>query len=317
MLDHAPDGMERDGPRRMTGEGAAGGDGRLAAFRQHRPLLLSIAYRMIGSWADAEDVVQETFVRWQQTAEEIASPRAFLVTVASRLCINHLESARVRREEYVGQWLPEPVMTGAGDPDAMVQMDESLSMAFLMLLERLTPPERAVFLLREVFEYEYEDIATIVGQSATTCRQILRRARQHVVDVRRRFTPSPQQREGLVRRFVEASAGGDIRGLVTLLAEDVVVYADGGGKAAALPKPVRGGWRVARLLVSALRKFVPPRAERRIVPINGAPGVVTYLDGRPISVLGFDVDDRRIAAVYIVTNPDKLSRLPLLVTAAS
>lgn len=308
--------MQGNAPRTMralTG-GSAGAAPRLDAFRQHRPLLLSVAYRMLGSRADAEDVVQETFLRWQQARDQnIASPRAFLVTITSRLCINLLDSARVRRAEYVGQWLPEPVVTGPGDdPDALVRMDESLSMAFLMLLERLTPPERAVFLLREVFDYDYEDIASIVGQGATTCRQILRRARQHVADVRRRFTPSREEREGLVRRFVEASTGGDMRGLLALLAEDVVLYADGGGKAAAVPKPVRGSSRVARLAVKAIRKFVAPESERRILPVNGAPGVVTYLDRRAVAVLAVDVDDGRISAVYIVTNPDKLARVPVL-----
>lgn len=314
MPDHPATRMDRDSPPGVTRDA----EGRAETFRQHRPLLLSVAYRMLGSWADAEDVVQETFVRWQQTTDAIASPRAFLVTIASRLCINQLESARARREEYVGQWLPEPVMTGAaGDPDAMVRMDESLSMAFLVLLERLTPPERAVFLLREVFDYEYDEIAAIVGQRPSTCRQILRRARQHVVGARPRFQSSPQERAGLVRRFVEASTSGDMHDLVALLAHDVVVYADGGGKAAAVPNPVRGVGRVARLIAGAVRKFVPADAERRILPINGTPGVVTYVEGRPFSALTLDVDGGRIAAVYIVTNPDKLGALPRLAEIAS
>jgi RNA polymerase sigma-70 factor, ECF subfamily len=282
------------------------------AFRRHRPLLLSIAYRMLGSWSDAEDVLQEAFVRWLQTTDEIASPRAFLVTVASRLCINHLDSARVRREHYVGQWLPEPVVTATDDPDGLLRLDESLSTAFLVLLERLTPPERAVFLLREVFEYEYDDIAAIVGQSATSCRQILRRARQHVADVRPRFTPSAEEREKLLRRFVEASVGGDMRELVALLARDVTAYTDGGGKAPAVPNLVHGSERVARMVVKAVAKFVPAGVERRILPINGAPGVVTYHEGRPLSVVTLDVDGDRIVAVYLVTNPEKLVHVPLL-----
>src|SRR5712675_3200105 len=153
----------------------------LAAFEQHRGLLFSVAYRMLGSVADAEDMLQETFIRWQQAPDDdIRSPRAFLVTIISRLCINHLQSARVQREEYVGQWLPEPIVTGPGsDPLGIIRVDESLSMAFLVLLERLTPIERAVFLLHEVFEYEYSEVAAVLGQSEVNCRQILRRARQH------------------------------------------------------------------------------------------------------------------------------------------
>ncbi len=292
-------------------------ESRVDAFRRHRPLLLSIAYRMLGTWADAEDMVQDTFVRWQRAAEqEIASPRAFLVTITSRLCINHLESARVRREEYVGQWLPEPFVSApGGDPDAIVHVDESVSMAFLVLLERLTPPERAVFLLREVFDYPYEEIATVVGQSATTCRQILTRARRHVSEARRCAPVSPQHRVALVERFVEASAGGDLRRLVALLAEDVVLYADGGGKAAAIPRPVRGAERVSRLLANAVRKFIPEDVERRVLEVNGAPAIVTFRHGAPLSVVSLDVDGDRITAIYIVSNPDKLHRLPRLADA--
>src|SRR5947208_911536 len=162
---------------------------RLATFDQYRSLLFSVAYRMLGSVADSEDMLQDTFIRWQQAPEEeIRSPRSFLVTVISRLCINHLQSARVQREEYVGQWLPEPIVTGsASDPLELIRIDETISMAFLVMLERLTPVERAVFLLREVFEYEYSEIASALGQTEANCRQILRRARQHVSDMRPRF----------------------------------------------------------------------------------------------------------------------------------
>jgi len=294
-------------------------DARLDAFTQNRPLLWSIAYRMLGSWADAEDVVQETFVRWQRTTEqEIASPRAFLVTIVSRLCINQLQSARARREEYVGQWLPEPVPTSqAGDLDAALRVDESLSTAFLVLLEKLTPAERAVFLLREVFEYEYDEIADIVGQNAINCRQILRRARQHVADCRPRFTSSPEQRSGLAQQFIDASRRGDMRGLLDLLSDDVVFYADGGGKAAAIPHPVRGADAVARLLINAQRKFVPAGVETRILPLNGQPGVIAYLAEQPTSAVTFGVAEGRIAAIYLVTNPEKLRALPLRRDCAS
>src|SRR6201998_7602 len=176
---------------------------RLATFDQYRGLLFSVAYRMLGSVADTEDMLQETFIRWQQASiEEVRSPRAFLVTIITRLCINHLQSARVQREEYVGEWLAEPLVTDpASDPLGVVKGDESLSMAFLLLLERLTPMGRAVFLLREVFEYEYEEIANVLGQSEANCRQILRRARQHVGDVRRRFDASAREHRDLLCRF--------------------------------------------------------------------------------------------------------------------
>lgn len=287
----------------------------LETFNQHRALLSSIAYRMLGSWADAEDAVQEAFVRWQRAAgQEIASPRSFLVTIVSRLCINQLQSARARREEYTGQWLPEPILTGPADGlDAAFRVDESLSTAFLMLLERLSPAERAVFLLREVFEYEYDEIAPIVEQSATTCRQILRRARQHVTAGRPRFATSLQQRRALAQQFLDASRTGDLRSLLQLLSTDVVFYSDGGGKAPAIPKPVQGADGVARLVINAQQKFVPTRVESRILPINGVPGVVTYAAGRAFSAVSFDFVQDRISAIYLVTNPDKLDHLPMLV----
>jgi len=192
---------------------------RLATFDQHRSLLFSIAYRMLGSVADAEDMLQETFIRWQQAGEEdVRSPRAFLVTIISRLCITHLQSARVRREEYVGQWLPEPLVTNPGnDPLQAIHVDESLSMAFLVLLERLTPVERAIFLLREVFEYEYSDISAVLGQSEANCRQILTRARQHVNALRPRFKASMRKRNDLLERFLRAATSGDMDALLSLL----------------------------------------------------------------------------------------------------
>ncbi len=287
---------------------------RLDVFHQHQGLLFSIAYRMLGSAADAEDMLQETFIRWQQTSEaEIQSPRAYLVTIISRLCINHLQSARVQREEYVGQWLPEPLLTGsASDPSATSRIDESLSMAFLVLLERLTPVERAVLLLREVFDYEYSEIARILGQNEPNCRQILRRARQHIAQIRPRFDPSPQQRERLLRQFLEASSRGDMEGLLALLSSEIVLYSDGGGKAAAVPNPIYGPENVTRFLFGVLRKVVPTNVVRRVAQINGQPGFVGYLDGRPYSVLTMDVTDGRIRNIYIVTNPEKLERLPIL-----
>jgi RNA polymerase sigma-70 factor, ECF subfamily len=287
---------------------------RLATFDQYRSLLFSIAYRMLGSVADAEDMLQESFIRWQQASvDEIQSPRAFLVTIISRLCINHLQSARVRREEYVGQWLPEPLVTDPGnDPLGILRVDESLSMAFLVLLERLTPVERAVFLLREVFEYEYSEIAAMLGQSEVNCRQILRRARQHVSAVRPRFKASAQKQYDLLERFLHATGSGDMDGLLALLARDVVLYADGGGKAIAVPNLIHGADKVARGVLGGLQKLVPKNLARRIAVVNGEPGVVSYLNGKPFSVVTLDCSEGSIRAIYLVTNPEKLSHLPKL-----
>ena len=188
-------------------------------------------------------------------------------------------------------------------------------MAFLVLLERLTPVERAVLLLREVFDYEYSEIARILGQNEPNCRQILRRARQHIAQIRPRFDPSPQQRERLLRQFLEASSRGDMEGLLALLSSEIVLYSDGGGKAAAVPNPIYGPENVTRFLFGVLRKVVPTNVVRRVAQINGQPGFVGYLDGRPYSVLTMDVTDGRIRNIYIVTNPEKLERLPTLPVA--
>lgn len=266
---------------------------------------------MLGSVADAEDMLQETFIRWQRASDqEIRSTRAFLVTVVSRLCINHLQSMRVRREEYVGQWLPEPVITERDtDPFSLLRVDESLSMAFLVLLERLAPVERAVFLLREVFDYDYSAIAQILGKDEDNCRKIFSRARQHVAEIRPRFVTPPQQRERLLAEFMQATASGDMDGLVALLADDAILYADGGGKGPALPNSVHGPVDIARAILGSLNKLVPRNLANRPLQVNGEPGVVSYLDGRPYSVITFDVADGRINSIYVVTNPQKLTHL--------
>jgi RNA polymerase sigma-70 factor, ECF subfamily len=287
---------------------------RLATFDQYRSLLFSVAYRMLGRVADAEDMLQETFMRWQQAPDqEIRSPRAFLVTIISRLCINHLQSARVQREEYVGTWLPEPIVSGPGsDPLELVRVDESLSMAFLVMLERLTPVERAVFLLREVFEYEYSEIANVLGQSEANCRQILSRARQHVAAMRPRFKTSQRKKTDLLERFLKATGSGDLEGLVALLSRDVVLHSDGGGKAVAAPNLIRGADKVARGALGTLKKLMPKNLVTRLAQVNGEPGIVSYLNGKPYSVLTFDASEGHIQTIYVVTNPEKLARLPEL-----
>jgi len=271
-------------------------------FSEYRPLLLSIAYRMLGSVADAEDIVQDAFIKWQQTRAGVDSPRAFLVTIVSRLCINHLKSARVQREQYVGSWLPEPVPT---TPPA----DDSLSIALLLVLERLSPIERAVFLLREVFDYEYAEVARIVEHTEAACRQILHRAKDHIKMSRPRFQASVEHREDLLHRFRNAVRHGDIDGLVSLLCDDVVLYADGGGKTPAVLFPIHGAARVLRFLTRAPGRLLARNLVQSVRSINGQPAVVSMLDGRPHSVFAFDVVGDRIHEIFIVANPDKLAAI--------
>lgn len=289
----------------------------IATFNEHRALLFSIAYRMLGGRADAEDMLQETFLRWQgASVAEIQDARAFLVTVLTRLCINQLQSARAKREEYFGQWLPEPLLTGpAPDLPRIPGLDGSLSMAFLILLERLSPAERAVFLLREVFDYEYNEIAGMLTTSEANCRQIFRRAKQHITEGRPRFDVSQQRRETLLQQFIETSLNGDVRGLFALLAKDVVLYTDGGGKATAVPNPIYGAEAVVRFFLGGRKKLLPAGITRRFAEINGQPGVIAYHHGKIFGVLSLDVADGRVHNIYIVRNPDKLARLPDLPSA--
>ncbi|MBV8100320.1 MAG: RNA polymerase sigma-70 factor [Verrucomicrobia bacterium] len=287
---------------------------RLATFDQYRGLLFSIAYRMLGTIADAEDMLQETFIRWHQSGDQdIRSPRAFLVTIISRLCMNHLQSARVQREEYIGEWLPEPLLTDPNsDPLKALKIDESLSMAFLILLERLTPIERAVFLLHEVFNYKHTEIAEILGQSEANCRQVLRRARQHVGDVSRRLKASTQDNTDLLDRFLQATRTGDMEGLLALLARDVVLHSDGGGKAIALAAQIKGAEKVARGILRSMEKQLPKEVVGHVSYINGKRAVIGYLHGKPFSVVSVNVRKGRIKDVFVVTNPDKLTHLPRL-----
>jgi RNA polymerase sigma-70 factor (ECF subfamily) len=307
--------MPKDDGRSALGEGQrpdAEDSSRLTAFNQYRGLLFSIAYRMVGSVADAEDILQEAFIRWQQASDnDIRSPKSFLITIVSRLCINHLQSARVQREEYVGQWLPEPLATDSGsDPSGILRADESLSMAFLVMLERLTPIERAVFLLREIFDHKYSEIAPPLGLSEANCRQILLRARRHVRAVRPRFRASAREHDDLLDRFRQATGSGDMDALLALLSSDAVLHSDGGGKAPALPNLILGSDRIARALLGGLARRVQKNLVQRIVQINGASGVISYLDGQPQSVLTLDTAEGRIRGIYVVTNPEKLVRLP-------
>jgi RNA polymerase sigma-70 factor (ECF subfamily) len=292
----------------------AGASSRLAAFDEHYRLLFSIAYRMTASVADVEDLLQETFIRWQQAPQsEIRSSQAFLVTILTRLCINHLQSARIRREQYVGQWLPEPIASDPeSDPSLAAAVYDSLSMAFLVLLERLTPVERAVFVLREVFDYEYPDIARTLGRSQAGCRQLFRRAQQNIGDARRRFTASALERRQLLERFLQAARGQDMTGLLDLFSSDVVLRSDGGGKAVAVPNLIQGAENVARAILGALGRLVPKNLVSRVTQMNAAPAIIGYLDRKPYSVTSLGAGEGHILEIYVVTNPDKLSHLPEL-----
>lgn len=276
------------------------------AFDQYRGLLFAVAYRMLGSATDAEDIVQEAFVRWLQAGEEkVQSPRAYLSTIVVRLCINQAESARAQREVYTGSWLPEPVLTSYHPEMAeTVMLGETLSFAFLVLLEQLGPLERAVFLLREVFEYDYAEIAEMVNKSETNCRQILRRAHQHLDRHRPRFAASHEQQARLTEQFIRASASGDMQGLLNLLTDDIVFVGDGGGKAPVALKPVRGADKVARGTMGGMRFFA--QMQTRTEEVNGRPAIVGYLDGHPCGVLICEIEGDRISQIYAVLNPEKL-----------
>src|ERR687887_2179895 len=244
-------------------------------YEELRPLLFSIAYRMVSSVSDAEDIVQEAFLRAHAADVEIESPKAYLSAIVTRLSIDHLKSARVRREQYVGEWLPEPLLTDS-EPDAAAQAEtaDSLSMAFLVLLENLTPVERAVFLLREVFDYDYGEIATIVERSEDNCRQLYVRARRHIDEGRPRFEASRQQRDELAERFLAAAQQGNTNALIEMLAADVVVYGDGGGKAPSWPQPIYGRERVAKLMAGTFTQAARLGALLQLTHVNGQPGVM-------------------------------------------
>ncbi|TDX08402.1 RNA polymerase sigma-70 factor [Kribbella sp. VKM Ac-2566] len=284
------------------------------AFEELRPLMFSIAYRMLASVAEAEDVVQEAFVRHQQALEQgvdIASPKAYLSAVVARLSIDLLRSAVKRRETYVGQWLPEPLLTDAeADPQVQAEQADSLSMAFLLVLERLNPVERAVFLLHDVFSYEYDEIATIVGKSETNCRQLAARARRHVKAEKPRFEASAEQRDALAGRFFAAFTQGDVEGLIGMLAADVVAYGDGGGKAPQWSMPVVGADRVARLFVGMSRDITKYGITVEPHEVNGQPGAILRMaDGQLVNVFVLDIIDGVVQTVRSVINPDKLRHL--------
>ena len=281
-------------------------------FAELRPLLSSIAYRMLGSVAEAEDVVSEAYLRWSRVQDtEVQSPKAFLSAVVTRLCIDQLRSTRVKRETYVGPWLPEPVLTGSQgsfEPSERAELADTLSMGFLILLESLTPVERAVFLLREVFGYEYSEVAEIVGRSEANCRQIALRARKHVEARRPRFEASEHARRQITERFLRACESGDLQGLLSFLSDDIVLWSDGGGRAQAARRPIVGAHSVARFLLGLIKRW-HGRLQIDPAEINGQPGYL-LVDKEPIGAVALDLGgdtEPRITGIRIVVNPDKLA----------
>ncbi|AXQ28597.1 RNA polymerase sigma-70 factor [Solimonas sp. K1W22B-7] len=289
------------------------------SFEPYRRSLLGLAYRMLGSMAEAEDVVQDAYLRWHGTDRAtVEQPRAFLGRTVTRLCLDELKSARMQREEYIGPWLPEPLLDEAAlAPDQASEFADDLSMALLLTLERLSPLERAAFLMHDVFDLDYPEVARTLRRSEEACRQLASRARSQVRRERPRYQPSAEERQRLTLAFAGAIGCGDIEALTRLLAEDAVFYSDGGGKVAAARKPILGALRIARFLTGLVRK--PLIAQRqlggtgplglKLAPVNGMPGMVLGMGGRIVQTYALEIREGRIAAVYVTRNPEKLAHL--------
>lgn len=285
-------------------------------FEEHRSLLFAMAYNMLGSAMEAEDIVQEAYLRYRATPpESIRKLKSFLMTVVHHLCLDHLKSAQVRRELYVGPWLPEPIITGEGasprSPLHQITDRESISMAFLVLLESLSPLERAVFLLRQVFDYEYAEIAEITGRNEAACRQLVSRAKKHIRENRPRFPASPEEHAKMVNRFMEACMAGDMDGLMGLLADDVTAWSDSGGKIpGAARRPIQGRDKVARA-ITALLGHVPQGTTVEMIEANGLPALLMRIRAQTVGVITLEVEGKYIRALRNVANPDKLAHLNL------
>lgn len=281
------------------------------AFEHYRVLLFSIAYRMTGSGSDAEDLVQETYLRYQASAsQEIVSLKAYLTTIITRLALDYLKSARITREQYMGTWLPEPVLTSedGGFSLADLEQQEAISLAFLRLLEALSPPERAVFLLHEIFDYPFSEIGSMLEKSPANCRQIFHRARQALQDKRARFEPEPQRQRQLLLSFLSASQAGDMAALTSLLAQDAVSWSDGGGKVQTNLKPIYGQQAVARFWPSVMRKNQRPLTFT-LAEINGGPATLFWEEGRLAGVISLTLNAEGIQEIYALLNPEKLAYL--------
>ncbi|HEY1174709.1 MAG TPA: RNA polymerase sigma-70 factor [Phytomonospora sp.] len=276
-------------------------------FEEHRPMLLGLAYRLLGSMWDAEDVVQDAFLKWSGAdRSEVREPRAFLATMVSRLALDQLRSARRTREAYVGPWLPEPVESSAFGPLDTVELRDTLSFATMHLMERLSPPERAVFVLREAFDYPYETIAEVVGATIANCRQMHHRAAVHLAEGRDRFDPTDEEHTRLLSTFMTAAENGDLDALTAMLGEDVEAWNDGGGRVRAALRPITGLARVGRFIAGLLEKFT--FTEVAIVEANGVPALRAKADGMD-QLIFVDFRDGKVRGVYAVLNPEKLTRV--------
>lgn len=287
----------------------------METFEAYRGLLFAIAYRMTGSVMEAEDLVQETYLRYSRTdVAAIRSHRAFLTTIITRLAINHLESSPHQREQYIGPWLPEPVLTANHPllvhPATTQTEDDSISAAFLLLLERLTPPERVVFLLYEVFDYRYDEIALMLERTEASCRKLGTRAKQALQRERPRFAVTTADYELVIAHFLNACQNGDVQGLMDLLAQEAMMYSDGGGKAKAGTKPISGAEIVARFIIGGLRVIADQLYTWETVELNGRPAIVVRIQQQPFGVVQFDLTDpSHIGEIHFITNPDKLRHL--------
>ena len=280
------------------------------SFAAVRPRLFAIAYRMLGTRADAEDVVQDAWLRWNGSDHAaIATPEAWLVTVTTRLAIDRLRSRKIEREAYVGWWLPEPIIEDAHTPETAAELASEVSVAFLWVLERLAPEERAAFLLRQVFEQDYAEIAALLGKSEAACRQLVHRAQARVQQEKPRFSVPQAAHRALLSRFMQAASGGDRAAMKALMSEDVQLVSDGGGKVKSFMRVLVGAGRVAGVYWSVEHAF-PGRVAYRLALVNGEPGLLRYVDGRIESAQSFIVDEGRIVAAFVIRNPDKLAGAP-------
>jgi RNA polymerase sigma-70 factor, ECF subfamily len=278
-------------------------------FEPHRRHLTGLAYRMLGSLAEAEDIVQDAYLRWHSAGRgAVANPRAYLSSTVARLCLDHVKSARVRRETYVGPWLPEPIVDASAlAPDAASELADDISVALMLTLERLSPPERAAFVLHDVFDMDFEEIAKVLDRKPAACRQLAARARAHVHDAKPRFNASAEETVKLSKAFYEAIRSGDIMGFGRLLAEDAILYTDGGGKRPAPLRPIRGSDKIVRFFTGIARKGrVEPIAAIYHVALNGRPGFVFIHENGTVETLTIEIHEGLIAAIYSVRNPEKL-----------
>lgn len=282
---------------------------RLTIFNAHRPLMMAIAYRMLSSQTEAEDILQEAWIRWQSAEVGVRSPKSFLSAIVTRLCIDQLRSARVRRERYIGTWLPEPLLTEKAQDFA--ELSESLSYAFLTLLDCLSPIERAVFLLREVFDYDYSKIAEIVGKTTANCRQITCRSRRRLALRQQQPPLSTEGKEKVISQFLTSWNQRDISSLVSLMSDDIIFLSDGGGRVTAARYPLRGHQKVARFLTAIRSSQIIPDIFPQRSEINGQPGILNIANGSVQSIFSFELSEEGIQSIFAVANPDKLRSFPI------